>query len=518
MRRHGYLAKGVPMSETKSASAKQTRESSSRPVQRPAETAVPETPAVQRALVKPGIMRPEHILALQSTAGNRAVARLLANKSTGPAHGVPKKDLPGPASLQRQTAAARLQDWIPGRVQRVTEAEVISPPAKAGTSPHPTIQRGSPQRIAIKELQSRLNNAGLPGRKLAVDGIFGPKTHAKTVAFQTSKTIAPANGVVGADTWKELDKLPAVRFGQVEREWEEKVSGETFGMTSKFSWEITNRAINVTVKINFQRPADKNLVPASFNSKVQQSIGFITQRWNTFRAKKVGSADKRDIQFIVTAGGGTEPVELLKGNATSDAGHWYVGDTRFPNMVAHEFGHLIGLQDEYRLEEADYKRTHPGGALPAAPAVPAGFDAKAIATQLGQFLWHTGSPAGTATNANRGQKTSEFMTAKGLVQGENGTGQLVRKAYETQVYPGHKLVDDVNTVMGDVSKAADGASFQAPIIRPFTYTDYTSLMGSAYNVAGQERALILPQPRHLNEFVRYVQNYLGGEWVAERRP
>lgn len=515
MRRHGYLAKGVPMSEIKSASAKQTRESSSRPAQRPAETAVPEAPAVQRALVKPGVMRAEHILALQATAGNRAVARLLANKSMGPAQSVPKKDNQEQPVLQRHTAATRLRDWVPGRVQRVTEAQVISPPPLAGQSSHPTIQRGSPHRAAIKELQSRLNATALPGRRLAVDGIFGPKTHAKTVAFQTSKTIAPANGVVNAATWKELDKLPAVRFGQVERPWEEHVGGVRYAMTSKFSWEITNSRINVSVKINFQKPADKTLVPANFNSKIQQSIGFITQRWNTFRARKVGKPDKRDIQFVVTRGGGTEPVELLKGNKRSDAGHWYIGSPTYSRMVAHEFGHLIGLQDEYQVEEAAYKRTHPGEALPAGAAPPKGFDAKDVATQLGKFLWHTGSPAGTATNANRGMKTWQFITAKGLAQGAGGTGQLVRKAYETHVKPGNKLVDDLNARIGNAATAADGATYLFTIVNPFQYTDVTSLMGSARDQPGQP--IVTPQPRHLNEFVRYVQNYLGGEWVAERR-
>lgn len=60
----------------------------------------------------------------------------------------------------------------------------------------------------VVDLQSRLNNS--PPSKLPpldADGIFGPKTRARVVEFQTSKGLV-ADGIVGPKTWAALGSGP----------------------------------------------------------------------------------------------------------------------------------------------------------------------------------------------------------------------------------------------------------------------------------------------------------------------
>jgi peptidoglycan hydrolase-like protein with peptidoglycan-binding domain len=70
----------------------------------------------------------------------------------------------------------------------------------------PTIAQGSPDREAVKLLQTRLNELGFRdqnGKKLAVDGKFGPKTLFAVKNFQ-SLNAPPADGIVGPITWSAL--------------------------------------------------------------------------------------------------------------------------------------------------------------------------------------------------------------------------------------------------------------------------------------------------------------------------
>ncbi len=50
-----------------------------------------------------------------------------------------------------------------------------------------------------------------------------------------------------------------------------------------------------------------------------------------------------DVQFVDT--GGHQVVYVLPGDGRSDSGNWYAGDP--VGVAAHEFGHLLGVSDEY---------------------------------------------------------------------------------------------------------------------------------------------------------------------------
>ncbi len=91
-------------------------------------------------------------------------------------------------------------DGIVG-VQTWTALGVTCPtPPPPPTNLCPTLSLGS-TGAAVINLQTRLKSAGFdPG---PIDGIFGPKTRAAVIAFQTSKNLV-VDGIVGVQTWTAL--------------------------------------------------------------------------------------------------------------------------------------------------------------------------------------------------------------------------------------------------------------------------------------------------------------------------
>lgn len=110
--------------------------------------------------------RHAHVLELQRSAGNRAVVTL----------------------IQRQM---------------VQEA----PPA-VNTKTHPLLLKGS-QGNRVRKLQQMLNARGQEP-PLKIDGIFGKKTYAAVVAFQTERGLDP-DGKVGPLTWGMLEEAAGTR-------------------------------------------------------------------------------------------------------------------------------------------------------------------------------------------------------------------------------------------------------------------------------------------------------------------
>ncbi|ADY57486.1 Peptidoglycan-binding domain 1 protein [Syntrophobotulus glycolicus DSM 8271] len=93
-----------------------------------------------------------------------------------------------------------------------------APARPARTQSCPTLREGS-RGASVRELQTLLSNHGFnPG---PIDGIFGPRTRAAVVSFQTSKGLSP-DGIVGPRTWAALGvnctsspstKCPTLRRG-----------------------------------------------------------------------------------------------------------------------------------------------------------------------------------------------------------------------------------------------------------------------------------------------------------------
>jgi hypothetical protein len=240
-------------------------------------------------------------------------------------------------------------------IQRV--GPVITAEPKAGTSIHPTLSMGAANnKDAVMELQQKLATAAGSSSLITPSGVFDAATKDAVSMFQRKNGLT-VNGVVDKATWDALDTQGKSNVGRVERTWEQIVGGATTGMTSQYTWRIERKRVVVSVGINFV--ADATHPPADMPAKKTQLRNSITDKWNRFKAVNAGTGESRKIVFeVVEAGGNT--VTLINGAGVSDASHWYWGDViQFPNVPAHEFGHLISLEDEYQRPEAAYRRLHP---------------------------------------------------------------------------------------------------------------------------------------------------------------
>ena len=276
-----------------------------------------------------GVLTPQTALAVQRAAGNRSVSKLIAARR-------------------------------PLNIQRV--GTIISTKAKAGTSQHPTLTKGGTNDTsAVKEAQEKLASSSDDPTKLPVTGTFDDATEDAVKKFRVKNGLAES-GVVDKATWDLLDVKGKSSVGRVERQWEQTVLSEKGGtsiqgMTSKFSYKIDDKKILVSVGINFV--SDATHPPKDLAKVTDKWKKRILGRWNQFKAVKDDGKESREIEFeIVSTGGNT--VNVIDAMVGSDAANWSVPDNENDNGPSHEFGHMIGLADEYRKNLDDYKELHPG--------------------------------------------------------------------------------------------------------------------------------------------------------------
>jgi hypothetical protein len=280
---------------------------------------------------------------------------------------------------------------------------------------------------------------------------------------------------------------PGTKAKRIENTWEEQVEGRTYGLTSRYAWEILGKEIRITVKLQFtglERP-----------SLVEQMFSHIRSIWNKFDAVSEENEDWRiainfDPQSVTS--GADNQVKLAVSTPEknrSDAGTWLIDDPDINGTAAHEFGHMIGLEDEYRRTHADYKRLlgkdpPPGQTTGDAPP-------ETIAKELHDALV-------LPTEAERSQAANAVITKHGLQQGD--FSQKVAAAYQTAY--GVEIVTDI---------AARLNKQNSPwVVDPFMYTS-TSMMG---DMSEHDHPV---EPRHVREFVAAVQQAKGGKWRAEER-
>lgn len=288
-----------------------------------------QLPRLAPAPGRQGLLRPGEILQLQRSLGNSAVSRLL--------------DTP-PAARPRGVRG----------VQRV--GSIITAPTKARESAHPTLSKGAANNAeAVSEAQQKLATSPGGPTDLAASGVFDEATEKAVKAFQ-NKNKLPEAGTVDKATWDLLDAQGKSSVGRIERPWEQILMGTTYGMTSKYSYKIDAKQIVVSVGINFV--ADGKHPPKDLSAVVDKWKKRILGRWNLFKAVKDDGKDSREISFEILPSGGNTVV-VIDADVGSDAGHWSVPDNEHDNGPAHEFGHMIGLADEYKQSLSEYQRLHP---------------------------------------------------------------------------------------------------------------------------------------------------------------
>ena len=109
-----------------------------------------------------------------------------------------------------------------------------------------------------------------------------------------------------------------------------------------------------------------------------------------------GSNDSLLINFEMVSGSGADSraVKVVpppkKGRA--NAGTWYIADTDAADTIAHEFGHLIGLRDEYQLHPGDFRAITGREPDVGSTVGPAGVTPLTIATNLRAAMMARSSP------------------------------------------------------------------------------------------------------------------------------
>jgi peptidoglycan hydrolase-like protein with peptidoglycan-binding domain len=426
------------------------------------------------------------------------------------------------------------QDTRQGRI-----VVASGPGAALGTpdqdTKHPTIKLGA-KGPAVEELQKKLNT--LPVKDIQIylseHGKFDKTTKIGVTQFQQSRKPAlPATGVVGRATWAALDAIAGpVNVGREEYDWTQRAEGTITGTKTAYTWRLLADRLQVTINIKF--------TGASKDPMVNQWRQDISTIWNAFKFVDPAGPGKPAksllLDFVVGSGSpadATIVVHKTPKNAKtvprSDAGNYYTGD-KDPGLAPHEFGHLLGLQDEYNKGPEQY--TVVTGEQPA----------------IGEFLNKTDkkgnvvSPETIATEmrkavegnaATRGKRAAAVVKKYDLHQG--AFAQRVALAYE-KANAGKLLREDFNTTKGffnvkdpagtmgnDLAARIPGRFDDAPdesdAVSPFLY-DNRGIMGDMSTVPGAAKADAHNHPvaeRHVREFLELLRRNRPGNWKLERR-
>jgi peptidoglycan hydrolase-like protein with peptidoglycan-binding domain len=382
----------------------------------------------------------------------------------------------------------------------------------AGTSLHPvTGVGGLTAGPAVHELQQKLNTAGA-SPALKDDGVFGPKTRTALQTFQSGRVPPlPATGTADKATWDALDVAsPGSMTGSVDRQWTEVVGGATYSMVgtegSHYSWEIQKARMLVTAKVNFVGPPP----PGAW-------FGYVPATWNQYQGVDAASGRSLPIDFQMTSGGGgdSNKVKVLPGAGRANAGEWYLADTDAKNTIPHEFGHLIGLQDEYQLHPGDFVRVT--GHEPAVGDATGTATAPAtIATQLQTAMVARNAANAFAATVTAGVKPGAF--AQRIVQEyaklATTTVPAVPGVVGPPSVPGIPAFTLTGDLLFDLNAALPESSDRYETIQVLSYSS-GSVMGDPSRVTDPHDHGA--QPRHLGEFMAILGRALGGSWEAKRR-
>ncbi|MDQ1397873.1 MAG: hypothetical protein QOG64_3132 [Acidimicrobiaceae bacterium] len=389
---------------------------------------------------------------------------------------------------------------------------------------HPEVSLFS-KGAAVKEVQQRLNNwltdpvvaAKPPFTKLKVDGSFGLATRSALKAFQRAKGLSKT-ATADEATWAQLDQVTGpVTTGERKFAWQEEVEGMICGSRARYNWEVKGNTLLITVGIKF--------TGESGHAAVGTWLKDITDIWNTFKAVQDGALPAREytIEFKpVKSSSAHHAVRVGKPtmanpNPRSDAANWYVNDTR-RGVAPHEFGHLIGLEDEYNRPEEQY--------VSATGQEPQAGEMTSASGRTAQEVSDDIHAAITANAAAAPEDLARAIAAvvrgHGLTQG--GFSRLVAQIYESDHtlrgvtgFARYLALVCQQTWTGDLTEAT----------QPFLVSGQ-SIMGTMGNMGDNNSRAVnlgaLPdhehpvQPRHLRHLADLLQlAHPGTTWTPVRR-
>jgi peptidoglycan hydrolase-like protein with peptidoglycan-binding domain len=410
------------------------------------------------------------------------------------------------------------------------KGEALGRPEQGTT--HPTIKIGS-KGPAVEELQQKLNTVS-PNEVtiwLTSHGKFDKTTRKAVIEFQKSRTPPlPSKGVVGKGTWAALDAVAGkVTVGRESYRWDQRAEGTITGSDTQFTWRLLPDRLQITVNIKF--------TGATKDPMVETWRKDITDIWNAFKFVDKSKPGK-DLLLDFVVGSGTPPDAKVKVHKTpadatevprSDAANFHTGDKR-KGLAPHEFGHLIGLQDEYNKAPEAYTAVtgeQPGFGQLDAPTNKKGDDVapELIAKQMRKAVSGKASTRGrraAAVVAGYNLKQGGFAQRVALAYEKAYAGKLLRQDWKDNV--GYVVVKDPDGTMGNdlaarIPGSFDKAKGEAQALEPFLYSN-RGIMGTMEEVSQPSGIDPHDHPvaeRHVRHFLQIVQANKPGSWRTVRR-
>lgn len=404
--------------------------------------------------------------------------------------------------------------------------------APLGTISHPTVRLGN-TGPAVQELQQRLGQTSMVTSPPAVTGVFDQPTRVAVIEFQRADPPLEADGVVGQKTWAKVDQFCSgpIDQGAVRSTQRERVEGSEFVIEGRYAWRIldADRKLKVTVNMRFTHHPS--------HPKIASWMADITKMWNNkfVMADRADPSRAYDLEFEPVANGSPPDatIKVTVGNGRSNAGEFFTGDNDH-RMAPHEFGHLLGLADEYNNPEEQYlantgEQQHVGDvaeqwtqtAADGSTVVHQRETPENIASQLGAVL--RSFPVST-----RPQRLAAIKRANGMRQG--GFSRRVARAYRETFAgdmkkmrwlenPWRRIVplDPTADIADDIAARLPGTTDEQTEVTEVFLNTNTSLMGdmTSASAATAEPANSHQhpiEPRHVRHFFDLLAANRPGDW------
>jgi hypothetical protein len=185
----------------------------------------------------------------------------------------------------------------------------------------------------------------------------------------------------GVLRWENVDRPVDERHYELKDEDHPEKGWELKTMKWRACYEITYRRTELRVKVRIRFKGE-----ASTPAHHKYWLDGIRRRWNGHFHFENDRRLRIVFEPIVVESDAHQTVNLRKGPPVKrpDMSHWTVGptmnadaskppDTTDADMAAHEFGHMLGLEDEYRLPEKEFKRLLGRDPTPADKEVDIGY-------------------------------------------------------------------------------------------------------------------------------------------------